>query len=963
MSISKKIRKQLEQPDGLTQEKLEPLAAEYAMQVAQVNQRLNECLSYLNRGLRSEALQRANIKPNVLDLASELNFPELEEWIEILQFYGIELPELIDRDAIEQLNEAFVDEQPLEELLKQHRRMAIAKAPLAWRLKTLRQIAEIDSLNNVWIDDIKVWEIARLKEIDRDWSRLLGPDVPLEELQKLSMELEADKWIQQPPAAMKQKLAQEIDRRFHATKLDELRSIARQFYQAFVAGDLHQAEAQADLWTSTLGQLKEPPPPDLIEEVAPAWEWVEERRRERALEAKHAELSDQLGMLLEKANIKEGELQNAYHAIVALQLGIDPLLENRFETRIQEIQHADRRRLTLMLSSIISVTLILMISAGLWYWNYNYRMALKSTVDRLTTLIDSENYTEATSFLTTVSSQAASIANSPEVAAIQARLTSKIEEESNRHQAFLELLGLADSEQPEGLDIVKIVAAERAAKTPEEKGAVAQIRSRYDRYEQSLVNQQFQALRDDLQKMEMRLEEIQNGAISASSEEELERVLVDLKELPSRYPKAASPGGKLVDLTRQRTVSLRDSLRRQLRESELRRIGLNSLRNASGIVDYERQLQNYINNLPDDSTSLEFKEVLKEKELWHILEEWNAWCADLALKNSGNLEREKASTMLTRFHNYTTVIDRLPASESRISYQEKYSLQNAQEGILRTLAEGLSESIFMETSTLRSSTDKRVFISFDTIPDIASAINRTTNVSLSTIPIISDAQGSLSNQTLRGKLTIADNPRQLIRILVKSLETSPETILADWESQMFKLMKGIIAQKDLDGKIKEILLARFAKAASEGSAVMKKILLPVQEEIFRTSDARNRWYVEADWNEDISEELRILLQKAEMQMAKVLQEEAKQLQLLSRARVVFVGGLLREESGKLSISLYRPDVPDGTLWIVTPRGVDDGRGQLIQIGTVQEHFGKLDTSPSNWSAGRPVYWIRKIPNS
>jgi hypothetical protein len=114
----------MEQPNGLTQEKLEPLAAEFSAAVAKANERLNECIGLIRKGLRSEALQRVRMAPNLLDVASELEFPELGDWIEILQFYGIDIPDNLDTDAVTQVNEALLEEQPLEELLRQHRRLA-----------------------------------------------------------------------------------------------------------------------------------------------------------------------------------------------------------------------------------------------------------------------------------------------------------------------------------------------------------------------------------------------------------------------------------------------------------------------------------------------------------------------------------------------------------------------------------------------------------------------------------------------------------------------------------------------------------------------------------------------------------------------------------------------------------------------------------------------------------------------
>ena len=165
MTISDQIRKQLEQPDGLTVEALEPLANAYGQETAQVNARLAECTHLLRKGLRSEAIQRAFMKPNLLDWSASLDFSEFDDWLSILQFYGIAVPTLLNRDAAQELQEAIVEEQPLEELLRQHRRLAIAKAPLAWRLKVLRRLGEVDSANIVWREDQEQWETIRLKQI------------------------------------------------------------------------------------------------------------------------------------------------------------------------------------------------------------------------------------------------------------------------------------------------------------------------------------------------------------------------------------------------------------------------------------------------------------------------------------------------------------------------------------------------------------------------------------------------------------------------------------------------------------------------------------------------------------------------------------------------------------------------------------------------------------------------------
>ncbi len=50
MSITDRIRKQLDQPDALTMEAIEPLAEAYGQETQQANARLSECIQLLRKG-------------------------------------------------------------------------------------------------------------------------------------------------------------------------------------------------------------------------------------------------------------------------------------------------------------------------------------------------------------------------------------------------------------------------------------------------------------------------------------------------------------------------------------------------------------------------------------------------------------------------------------------------------------------------------------------------------------------------------------------------------------------------------------------------------------------------------------------------------------------------------------------------------------------------------------------------
>ena len=956
MSVTSKIRKQLEQPNGLTPELLEPLAAEYARAVGETNRRLEECVSLLKRGLRSESLQRATIKPHVLDAATDLDFPELADFIEILQFYALDVPESLDRDAIAQLNEAFVEEQPLEELLRQHRRLALAKAPLAWRLKVLRQIALIDSMNPVWMDDLREWEQARIKQIAQVWDNAKKTPIPTPELATLREELESTPWIQKPPSSLVSEIADVARKRIHESKVAELENLARDIHNAYAAGDEHGGASLAATWTSIVETLHQPPPSQLLEEVAPALEWIEERSKERENVAKHEALCSHLRSLLQQPKVTEGDLQRAYHDIESLQLGVDPLLERQFATRLREIQQATRRKQVLYLVGIVSTTLALMVGGGLWYWNHNYRLAVANTANRLTELLGQEQLSEAMSIYTTIQSQAPSVAAAPEIMALKTSLDSKLDDEKRRSDQVKKAIDAADAEQADSLDINSIANAEKIAKTAEEKSRIARIRARFEEFQQRMVDEDFQALRKELQRFELDLERILGTPLMSIQETELDEIIASVKKLLDRFPRATVPGTKIVNLVAERASSLRESVRKQRREMAEKQTLMVDIRGASTLREFERQLRKFVDSMPTDTSSIEFREPLSENKLWTYLDDWNTWCNDAILQVTGKLDPNKASTMLERSAQLTQNLEGLPGIDAVELFRYRAGFLSKRESLLDELMENLSDSVILEIVAVESSTGKRSFIHYESVAEVAEI--KTTASSITTIPVISDANGGVSNREFRGTLEISTEPRQFVRTLIRDLGNSRKGIIANWETEWIKILDGIVNEPKVDGKIKELLLARVSIAAQDGSSSMTKALTDLQNELFRSSEVRGRWFVEAAVNDQINENVLKKYSATKVELQRILKEEMTVIQGLSRAKIVWAGSLLRDSTGAVAPSLYREDIPDGTLVVVAQNESNASRGRIIPVGLVRNRVGELHGNVNEAIPGRPLFWIR-----
>ncbi len=148
------------------------LAADYAQLCVQANERLRQCSTFLQQGLRTEAIHLAEESPNLLDFVAALDLPDQGAWAEFCQNNGMAIPPPLQLERAAQLNEAYAQDQPLEHLMAHHRLLALGRAPIRERLETLRKIAEVDTAGSgAWEKDIRIFEKARLKELPAAFHR------------------------------------------------------------------------------------------------------------------------------------------------------------------------------------------------------------------------------------------------------------------------------------------------------------------------------------------------------------------------------------------------------------------------------------------------------------------------------------------------------------------------------------------------------------------------------------------------------------------------------------------------------------------------------------------------------------------------------------------------------------------------------------------------------------------------
>ncbi len=151
--------------DQTDDEQIATCARRYALACRGANDRLHRCAQLLEKGHRPEAISLAEAEPDLLELVSILNFAGLDEWQELAAGYGWDRFQSLKLDVAARISDAYGVQQQIEDLLRQHRRLALAQAPVKRRLATMREIARMDPTTPFWQDDIAAFERQRFGEL------------------------------------------------------------------------------------------------------------------------------------------------------------------------------------------------------------------------------------------------------------------------------------------------------------------------------------------------------------------------------------------------------------------------------------------------------------------------------------------------------------------------------------------------------------------------------------------------------------------------------------------------------------------------------------------------------------------------------------------------------------------------------------------------------------------------------
>lgn len=892
MTVIDQIRGILKGRAPISREMLEPLVVEYSEQVVRVNERLQRCEGLLRKGLRSEAIQLADLEPRLLDEVALLDFPELEDWEDILRFYGLDVPASLLLDAALQLQDAMFSEQPLNAVLKQHRKLAIARAPLSWRLKVLRQIARLDPGNPNWGEDVEAWEKVRLKELDRDVDDATQKG-NLEVLQKIKDEIEGERWIIKPPEALGKRLDEKIKTLSIAAIHTQLHSLAERLNQAFCEMDSHQGKSLAQQWQQVaVGMAQIPPKSWQLAE--PALAWVEELERERKRREEFEDLSQRLrDNLNEQAKVTD--VMRLHQALVRMDMGIEASLERLYQSFLENRRIEGQRRTHLVMAGLIGSLVIVASLIGFFLWQRADLNREMEIAGQLENLVKEEKFDEADRFIQQMNSTAGDMMKRPSVSKLVEEVKQWFTKEEDRLKQFEDYLVRADSTEDAKIDLDAVVQAERLAQSESEKGRAFALRKRHTEWERSVAEKQRNEAEKELLSVVNSMANLESKEALEVDEDELAQIRKQLGDIAINYPKCGDLVLGEVKLAEKRLGDLTRSVREIKSRMQLGERLLLAVRSASSTEKLASALNDFNARVVGVQLNPEFDAALAEVEAWLVAEKWNQWAGSLGEFQKSSTDSAEALRLATAWNDEIKSIQGLPPSALYPQIAEDLNLIEGRKDLLESYRNELTDSLWSGFGTVvidDESDKKRRFTYASKEKDIQKKAADYADGKTVGIEVVMEKDGTYGNWAPKGAFIYVPEPHLTVESILAELEKKVSSFERNWEREWLAQMARLIKDNRIDAMVKEELLLGMLRTMQKGTVSLKPMCDALIEDLVSRDRERQNWFEELDYKTAFDETITQRLQEGFRNVV----ERDNVLRGMSAARIAFAGVVLPFES-------------------------------------------------------------------
>lgn len=637
MTPEQHLIQQIEQVLASVQLERNPVVEDLAVQFSELcenaNARLIQCLDFLDKGMRSEAVNEARNSPNLLELDQLFQTASIKKWRNLCVDLELTVSHPLNEKALERLKAAVVQEQELEPLLKSYRR-AVYLGDRHGCIEQLRRIRACDPDNPNWSTNLQPLEEEELPELIRRAEIALAGGV-LTEIGVLYAELNHPQRAAKAPES----LLDRMRRKLMAKEATELRregaELVVELEKALDATDEPRMEGILQKMSALEGQeafLEQPVGWAEAKSKVAEWQDLQERRREK--QAKFHEALDAFQALLSKGKLSDSELRREWERLQEWELPISDLLERQVVEILAE--HATRgRRIRAIL---VTCVLLLLLGGGAFggYVFYQRKMQERrdAALEHLHDLMDKKQYKEFLYYLDNVKRDLPEVASGEECEDML-RTVRKIQEQEaereKRYRSAMDELGRIRDREYEGFGneaILKQLAnAEEVVKEigkPAYQEAVRNWRDGWQEWQQRRRKNANDGVRRPVSLVKSALSEQQRNPYRelSQAEQKIRELRNELKTAEPHLPLADEELRREYGTVREqldaweRSARASDAAARK-QAADFRRIQDAIARQGGNLKQYKIALEQYVKAAPpQDSLRRDYSAVLDMFEIY-----------------------------------------------------------------------------------------------------------------------------------------------------------------------------------------------------------------------------------------------------------------------------------------------------------------------------------------------------------
>ncbi len=600
------------------------MAQQYADLCRSLNERLIKCSEFLEKGMRSEAVQEALEPPSVFSLSTTLDFEELKNWRNLCLDLGMTAPPDIDQAAVQRLQDECGTEQLLEPLLYEFRRL-VHKGTAEERIRVLRQIRSYDAANQVWQENLEPLEREQMDVVVKAAEAALKED-DVSRVRELYEDMTVADRLVDAPRDLLAKMERRLREQRAAAALEEGDNIVRHLQKALEQNDFTAAEALAGKWRRLLKYEDFHPAVELMDQAAEGLRKVEAEIERREREQQYDAAMVELKRALRSADTAPEELERGMRRLASFGNPVPGELRAAVEQRMAAEAERKLRRRRARMQVTVAALLLMMIAAAAATMVMMRRNEVKETQRTLATLWQKGQYQQLLSYLERLQNAEPALYRRAEVQAYRQQVEEVMAQEEQRQKVWQEMLDKLSNIRAAGYSATAplierlLEDAGRVAVGSEQENSLANWRREWELWrerEQQRMENEFKrvtdALRGKLRGIEQALKNEAPGLVVKL----LNEADAGVQEAKGLVRKVSAESQEALTTLQNELLELQQKL--AAREAAIKAAAEKRQRILDGLTGYmpdmkayETALREFVEAFPQDPRTPQFRRVLNE---------------------------------------------------------------------------------------------------------------------------------------------------------------------------------------------------------------------------------------------------------------------------------------------------------------------------------------------------------------